>query len=168
MSLYTEWVDLMKSQTEETFDAFWKEYAAAEKAIYASILSSKGEKLEGKVSELAAKFNCRTVIFEGFLDGVKTSLKDPETLDVEAITEDSEISLDIDLETLLFNMYKQEAEHLYSLPEWELVFDEAKYNEIVKKYKRSKIYIAPAKIGRNDPCPCGSGKKYKNCCGKNK
>ena len=25
-----------------------------------------------------------------------------------------------------------------------------------------------AKIGRNDPCPCGSGKKYKNCCGRNK
>ena len=24
------------------------------------------------------------------------------------------------------------------------------------------------KIGRNDPCPCGSGKKYKNCCGRNK
>ena len=26
---------------------------------------------------------------------------------------------------------------------------------------------AGKKIGRNDPCPCGSGKKYKNCCGKN-
>jgi len=32
---------------------------------------------------------------------------------------------------------------------------------------------APAKadaqkhVGRNDPCPCGSGKKYKNCCGRN-
>ena len=24
-----------------------------------------------------------------------------------------------------------------------------------------------AEVGRNDPCPCGSGKKYKNCCGKN-
>ncbi|MEM5473553.1 YchJ family protein [Hoeflea sp. AS60] len=24
---------------------------------------------------------------------------------------------------------------------------------------------APARIGRNDPCPCGSGKKYKKCCG---
>lgn len=24
-----------------------------------------------------------------------------------------------------------------------------------------------AKVGRNDPCPCGSGKKYKQCCGKN-
>lgn len=27
-------------------------------------------------------------------------------------------------------------------------------------------YIAPPKVGRNDPCPCGSGKKYKQCCGK--
>jgi hypothetical protein len=26
-------------------------------------------------------------------------------------------------------------------------------------------YIAPDKVGRNDPCPCGSGKKYKKCCG---
>ncbi len=27
--------------------------------------------------------------------------------------------------------------------------------------------VAPTKIGRNDPCPCGSGKKYKKCCGLN-
>jgi len=27
-------------------------------------------------------------------------------------------------------------------------------------------YIAPPSVGRNDPCPCGSGKKYKKCCGK--
>ncbi len=33
-----------------------------------------------------------------------------------------------------------------------------------KKPKRN----AEPKIGRNDPCPCGSGKKYKNCCGRNK
>ena len=26
---------------------------------------------------------------------------------------------------------------------------------------------AAEKVGRNDPCPCGSGKKYKNCCGRN-
>jgi preprotein translocase subunit SecA len=28
--------------------------------------------------------------------------------------------------------------------------------------------VAPSgsKVGRNDPCPCGSGKKYKHCCGK--
>jgi preprotein translocase subunit SecA len=32
-----------------------------------------------------------------------------------------------------------------------------------------KIVLTPrtnaAKVGRNDPCPCGSGKKYKKCCG---
>jgi len=27
-------------------------------------------------------------------------------------------------------------------------------------------YVAPKKVGRNDLCPCGSGKKYKNCCGR--
>jgi hypothetical protein len=30
----------------------------------------------------------------------------------------------------------------------------------------SMPYIAPVKVGRNDPCPCGSGRKYKKCCGK--
>jgi preprotein translocase subunit SecA len=33
--------------------------------------------------------------------------------------------------------------------------------------KAEPVRRAEAKIGRNDPCPCGSGKKYKNCCGKN-
>ena len=28
------------------------------------------------------------------------------------------------------------------------------------------IVFTVAKIGRNDPCPCGSGKKFKQCCGK--
>jgi uncharacterized protein YecA (UPF0149 family) len=28
-----------------------------------------------------------------------------------------------------------------------------------------QVVRGTAKIGRNDPCPCGSGKKYKKCCG---
>ncbi|WNS43501.1 SEC-C metal-binding domain-containing protein [Paenibacillus sp. MMS20-IR301] len=28
-----------------------------------------------------------------------------------------------------------------------------------------KTYVSPEKVGRNDPCPCGSGKKHKKCCG---
>ena len=28
-----------------------------------------------------------------------------------------------------------------------------------------KTVIAEKKVGRNEPCPCGSGKKYKKCCG---
>ena len=33
--------------------------------------------------------------------------------------------------------------------------------------KNASAPVKRVKIGRNDPCPCGSGKKYKNCCGKN-
>ena len=35
------------------------------------------------------------------------------------------------------------------------------------EYSQTVVNEGP-KVGRNDPCPCGSGKKYKNCCGKNK
>lgn len=34
--------------------------------------------------------------------------------------------------------------------------------------EETPIIPLPVKVGRNDPCPCGSGKKYKNCCGKNR
>jgi hypothetical protein len=33
-------------------------------------------------------------------------------------------------------------------------------------YVAPKPYVSEPKIGRNDPCPCGSGRKYKKCCGK--
>ena len=33
--------------------------------------------------------------------------------------------------------------------------------------KKGKTIVKGKKIGRNDPCPCGSGKKYKKCCGRN-
>ena len=37
--------------------------------------------------------------------------------------------------------------------------------DAVSKAKAKPVRTGP-KVGRNDPCPCGSGKKYKNCCGK--
>lgn len=36
-----------------------------------------------------------------------------------------------------------------------------------EKKKVRKPYVKKVNVGRNDPCPCGSGKKYKNCHGKN-
>jgi preprotein translocase subunit SecA len=44
-------------------------------------------------------------------------------------------------------------------PEQTKVPDRADRQETVRR--------AEPKVGRNDPCPCGSGKKYKNCCGRN-
>jgi len=52
------------------------------------------------------------------------------------------------------------------LPEEELISNE--YQELPQDTTDAQHtpYIAPHKPKRNDPCPCGSGKKYKNCCGK--
>ena len=36
-----------------------------------------------------------------------------------------------------------------------------------KKYIQKTVVNDTPKVGRNEPCPCGSGKKYKNCCGEN-
>jgi uncharacterized protein YecA (UPF0149 family) len=35
-----------------------------------------------------------------------------------------------------------------------------------EKERPQTVHRAGSKVGRNDPCPCGSGKKYKKCCGK--
>jgi uncharacterized protein YecA (UPF0149 family) len=32
--------------------------------------------------------------------------------------------------------------------------------------RKKQLKAGGKKIGRNDPCPCGSGKKYKKCCGR--
>ena len=166
MSLYKQWVDLMEGQTEETFEAFWEEYSETETKIYTHILENKDTHLAGKFSDLAAQFEANPVIFMGFLDGIQTSLNNP--FDLEKIDEDSEIELDIDFEKLFFNMLKAEAEYLYGLPQWENILSEEKMIEIIKDYKRSKTVHKEKEPGRNDPCPCGSGKKYKKCCGANK
>ena len=38
--------------------------------------------------------------------------------------------------------------------------------EIQGPAKQAPVRHDGPKVGRNDPCPCGSGKKYKKCCGK--
>ena len=166
MSLYKQWVDLMEGQTDETFESFWEEYSSTEKRIYEYILSNKDEHLKVKFSDLAEQFKADPVIFMGFLDGINTSLK--EANDLEKFTEDTEIDLDVDMEKLFFNMLKADADYLYTLPQWDDVLTEEKRKEIVKDFKRSKTVHKEKTPGRNDPCPCGSGKKYKKCCGANK
>ena len=166
MSLYAEWEKAMTSQTDDTIQDFWKKYSGTEKKIYQDILANYTVTPEGKIGDMIAKYEADPVIFMGFLDGINSSLK--QELDLDKLDEESEIKLDIDLEKLLFNMYKADAQYLYELPEWLNIFPEEKIEEIHKSYKNSRtVHRTEAKIGRNDPCPCGSGKKYKNCCGKN-
>lgn len=44
------------------------------------------------------------------------------------------------------------------------IIDEEKM-KYLSQHKEASNKFANVKIGRNDPCPCGSGKKYKKCCG---
>ena len=44
---------------------------------------------------------------------------------------------------------------------------EGKLSQSDKNHVQQTIVNDGTKVGRNDPCPCGSGKKYKNCCGRN-
>ena len=48
-----------------------------------------------------------------------------------------------------------------------LGFDEATRKALFLEQKKSGTISKDKKVGRNDPCPCGSGRKYKQCCGKN-
>lgn len=166
-TLYEQWKDLIENQTEATFDDFWKEYSDTEARIYKDLLANHTEITKGTFKELTEKYEADPVIFMGFLDGIETSLNNSN--DFMNFDESSEITLDIDFEKLFYNMFVAEAKHLYTLPEWEDVLDEVTRISILQAYKKSKIVVREQpKIGRNDPCPCGSGKKYKKCCGANK
>jgi len=165
MTLYEQWKDLIENQTEETFEEFWEEYAGAETKLYSAILDDPAKKIEGTLGELAAENEIRPVIYMGFLDGIDTSLK--KSQDFQSFDENSRVEIEIEPETLFYNMLAAGADYLYGLPQWEDILGLDKMKEIAKKYKQSKTVVKEKKIGRNEPCPCGSGKKYKHCCGRN-
>jgi hypothetical protein len=165
MSLFEQWKQLAESPaTPEEYDRFWNAYYDREKKIYQSLLAHKDTVVEGILSELAEKYGMDDVLFTGFMGGIDSSLK--KECGVDKLKPASKIKLDIDFEKLYFNMHDAKAKWLYELPEWEDVLSEEKRNEIVKEWRSSKQAVSEKTVGRNDPCPCGSGKKYKKCCGK--
>lgn len=161
MSLYSEWQELIGDQSQDTVDEFWKEYSDAETRIYSGFLDDPSAGFKGNFKELADKYETRPVIFMGFLDGAQQSITNP--FELENIDESSDIELKFDLEKLLFNMMKAGADYLYGLPQWNNVLGEDKVMEIARKYKKSKTIVKKKRPGRNEPCWCGSGKKYKFC-----
>ncbi len=167
MGLMEDWREKAYSPTEDKgkLQKFWQDYFLKEKDIYAELLKTPDEGVKGTVKELAEKFGVSVMEMTGFLDGIQESLKEPNNFD--DLSEDSEVSLDFDNEKLYRNMVEAKADWLYDLPEWEEIFSKEKREELYKEQKRSHTFVREGKkIGRNDPCPCGSGKKYKNCCGK--
>lgn len=167
MLLLEKWRKMAYSETANKSDLqkLWKNYFRLEKDMYAKLLENPDEEVKGTVKELAESFKIDLMAMTGFLDGINDSLVEPNP--IEEMTEDTVVSLKFDKELLYKNMVAAEAEWLYELPQWEKIFDEEKRKELYKEQKRSTTIVKEERIYPNDPCPCGSGKKYKKCCGKN-
>ena len=143
---------------------FWQRYFLLEKGIYEKLLENPDEEVKGTVKELAEKYEIELMPMVGFLDGINESLVTPNPIDT--MEEDTEVSLAFDKEKLYRNMVEAKADWLYNLPQWEKIFDEETRKELYKDQRNAHTVRNTVKVGRNDPCPCGSGKKYKFCCGK--
>ncbi len=168
MALLKKWRDTAYSETANKGDLqrLWNQYFEDEKGIYAQLLKNPDEVVRGTVKELAEKYDVSVMTMTGFLDGINDSLKEPNP--IEEMEEDTVVNLGFEKELLYKNMVAAGADWLYNLEEWEPIFDEEKRKELYKEQKSSTTIVKEDKVYPNDPCPCGSGKKYKKCCGKGK
>ncbi len=126
-----------------------------------------GETKEGKVSLLGMTPWCM-----GYVQGVNLDLQNWNTLPEEydfylraimtvaggtLLNDDGSCTIDADKEDIFIRSVAEGARELHGY-----YLEQRRDHEapIEKPFVREEV-----KIGRNDPCPCGSGKKYKKCCG---
>ena len=166
MALLQEWQKIAYNDkaNQQELQAFWQRYFLLEKGVYEQLLTNPDEVVEGTVKELADKYKLTTLEMAGFLDGINDSLIEANPID--DMDEDTKVSLAFDKKKLYMNMVDARAEWLYELPMWDEIFDADTKKALYLEQKKSGTVIVGKKVGRNDPCPCGSGKKYKKCCGR--
>ncbi|MDI9470282.1 MAG: SEC-C metal-binding domain-containing protein [Bacillota bacterium] len=170
MEYFSAWNQKINDNSDQAaYSRFVDRYYELETEAYRRILESypEGSEWSGEAQSLQERlgFDGDMVIFTGFLDGIRESLKQP--IPLEEMDDGTWIRLDIDFEQLLYNMHRAGARWLFGLEAWNRVFDEEKREEIGKRYRRERIARRDEmRVGRNEPCPCGSGKKYKNCHGR--
>ena len=164
MALLQEWQKIAYNEKADQgeLQRFWQRYFLLEKGVYEQLLTNPDEVVEGTVKELAEKYNLSIMDMTGFLDGINDSLIEQNP--IETMEEDTHVSLAFDKKKLYMNMVDAKADWLYELPMWDNIFDKETKRQLYLEQKKSGTVIVGKKVGRNDPCPCGSGKKYKKCC----
>ena len=167
MALLEQWRAMAYSEKANKGDLqrLWASYFQKEKEIYAQLLKNPDEVVRGTVKELAEKYDVDIMTMTGFLDGIDESLV--EANPIEEMEEDTQVNLGFDKERLYKNMVAAGADWLYGLEEWNDIYDEETRKAPYKEQKSSTTIVKDKKVYPNDPCPCGSGKKYKKCCGRN-
>ena len=166
MALLEKWQKMAYNENMDQgeLQRFWQRYFLLEKGVYEQLLTNPDEVVEGTVKELADKYELDILEMTGFLDGINDSLVTPNPIDT--MEEDTKVSLAFDKTKLYKNMVAAKADWLYELPMWENIFDEETRKALYLEQKKSGTVVVGKKVGRNEPCPCGSGKKYKHCCGR--
>ena len=166
MALLDHWKKIAYDETvgSDKLQKIWGSYFAREKDMYQKLLSEPEKYAKGTVKELAEAFGQDIMTMTGFLDGINDSLVEKNP--IETMEEDTVVSLEYDMELLYKNMVGADADWLYNLPEWDELTPEDRRKELYKEQKLSTTVVKGPKISRNDPCPCGSGLKYKKCCGR--
>ena len=167
MALLEQWrTSAYNESTDQArLQQMWAAYFEEEKEIYAQLLKNPDEVVKGTVKELAEKYDVSIMTMTGFLDGINDSLVEQNP--IEEMEEDTVVNLGFDKVSLYKNMVAASAEWLYELEEWNDIFDEETRKALYKEQKSSTTIVKGDKVYPNDPCPCGSGKKYKKCCGRN-
>lgn len=158
-TLLEQWKDIAYDETADRgqLQNFWGSYFQIEKEIYEKLLSNPDEEVRGTVKELAERYGQDVMTMVGFLDGIDESLVVPNPIDT--MDEDTVVNLVFDKEKLYKNMVAARADWLYELPQWKEIFSESELKKLYKEQKESTTIRKGKKIGRNDPCPCGSRKE---------
>ncbi|MCL2461145.1 MAG: SEC-C metal-binding domain-containing protein [Defluviitaleaceae bacterium] len=164
MTLYEQWTSRAYDKSGKAVKAFWDKYLPEEQKIYEDLIGNKQNRISGSVAGLAEKYGMEPECVCGFMDGIHDALN--EDVEVKELALDSQLDVSFEFDALFKKMAEYKAEHLYTLPQWDAMYSPEDKERLIKEQRTSKTYVRETeKIGRNDPCPCGSGKKYKKCCG---
>ena len=142
----------------QVVDTRWKDHLYAMDSLREGI----GLRAYGQRDPLVEYQHEGYAMFMDMIDRIKE-----ETLEyifkIQAVKEEKE--------TPVFNVSKQQLVHeeksqFADLPQNEESASAASYEGQLPQQKADTFHRDAPKVGRNDPCSCGSGKKYKKCCGK--
>lgn len=152
---------------DETLDLYVRGSVATALNVIAHQYPDRKDDIKSFISNLLENTNDQT--FAAFLIDELLSFKDPNLLpQVRKAFEDGRIDTEV--------ISRDDIDWVFNLPEEQQSYSKFKKNPLehfskdrinyLRKisYPESQTPLKAKKIGRNDPCPCGSGKKYKKCC----
>ena len=166
MSLYEDWNQLIESQasTPQQAQMFWDAYFAERDQMLWKNTGGKAKQDSRGIQR------CGQELWDGKCSICGLFRRDQHQpwkgSGAESLEETTELDLTIDFEKLFLTCWRQRPSGCIRSNSGDGILSEERRKEIQKEWRASKQAVSEKTVGRNDPCPCGSGKKYKKCCGK--